>query len=48
MSDYQNPKGGTREPTPKPVPTLGRAPMVTWRQPVGGVRRPSAAAPSSR
>jgi hypothetical protein len=38
MSDYQSPKGGTRQPTPKPVPTLGRVSMVAWRQPVGGVR----------
>lgn len=35
---YETPKGGTRQPTPKPVPTLGRIPMVSWRQPAGGVR----------
>ena len=28
---YQTPTGGTRQPTPKPIPTLGRVPMVTWR-----------------
>ena len=35
---YQTPKGGTRQPTPKPAPTLGRVPMVSWRQPAGGTR----------
>lgn len=35
---YETPKGGTRQPTPKPSPTLGRIPMAAWRQPAGGVR----------
>ena len=35
---YDTPKGGTRQPTPKPLPTLGRVPMHSWRQPAGGVR----------
>jgi len=35
---YVTPTGGSRRPTPKPVPTPGRIPMVTWRQPTGGAR----------
>lgn len=38
MPSYESPKGGTRQPTPKPMPTLGRIPMEAWRQPSGGVR----------
>jgi len=41
---YITPKGGSRQPTPKPEPNPGRIPMVAWRQPVGGVR-PSAPPP---
>jgi hypothetical protein len=35
---YTTPKGGSREPTPRPGPTTSRIPMLAWRQPVGGVR----------
>ena len=35
---YSSPKGGSRTPTPKPGPTLGRISRVAWRQPTGGVR----------
>jgi len=35
---YVTPKGGSRQPTPKPAPKPGHIPMVAWRQPVGGVR----------
>ena len=35
---YVSPTGGTRVPTPKPTPALGRISMVAWRQPTGGVR----------
>lgn len=36
---YTNPIGGTRAPGPKPAPAHGPAPMSSWRQPTGGVRR---------
>jgi hypothetical protein len=42
---YVSPKGGSRQPTPKPCPTLGRITMVAWRQPTGGVRSTVAPAP---
>jgi hypothetical protein len=35
---YTAPKGGTRAPSPKPSPKLGRVPRSSWRQPTGGVR----------
>jgi hypothetical protein len=35
---YVSPTGGSRAPTPKPAPELGRISMVAWRQPTGGVR----------
>ena len=42
---YVTPTGGSRQPTPRPVPTLGRITMVAWRQPVGGVRPAAPATP---
>ena len=44
---YSSPKGGSRTPTPKPGPTLGRITRSAWRQPIGGVR-PSASPGASR
>ena len=41
---YVSPRGGSRLPTPKPGPTLGRLSRLAWRQTIGGVR---AAAPSA-
>jgi hypothetical protein len=35
---YVSPKGGSRLPTPKPGPRMGRITRVAWRQPVGGAR----------
>jgi len=35
---YATPIGGSRVPTPKPAPRVGRISMVAWRQPMGGVR----------
>jgi hypothetical protein len=35
---YVTPTGGSRQPAPRPIPTLGRLAMTSWRQPVGGVR----------
>ena len=35
---YVAPKGGTRAPSPKPTPKVGRVPRFSWRQPTGGVR----------
>ncbi len=40
---YVTPTGGSRQPTPKPVPTVGRITMVAWRQPTGGARTTSVA-----
>ncbi len=42
--EYRSPPGGVRRPTPQPVPSAGRIPMLAWRQPLGGIRvaRPSA------
>jgi hypothetical protein len=45
---YVTPTGGTRQPTLKPGPTLGRISMATWRQPTGGVRTGSLPAPGTR
>jgi hypothetical protein len=45
---YVTPTGGSRQPTPKPVPTLGRITMTSWRQPVGGIRSTSVPAPGTR
>lgn len=45
---YSTPTGGSRQPTPKPVPTLGRVTMVAWRQPIGGVRRSATPSPGTR
>jgi hypothetical protein len=42
---FVTPTGGSRQPTPKPGPTLGRVTMTAWRQPVGGTRAPSNPAP---
>ena len=35
---YVSPQGGTRQPTPKPSPAIGRVPRSAWRQPSGGTR----------
>ena len=35
---YVSPTGGSRTPTLKPGPTLGRISRLAWRQPIGGVR----------
>jgi hypothetical protein len=35
---YVSPAGGSRAPTPKPRPSIGRVTMVAWRQPTGGTR----------
>jgi hypothetical protein len=45
---YVTPTGGSRQPTPKPAPTLGRITMTAWRQPVGGVRPASTTPPATR
>lgn len=45
---YVTPTGGSRQPTPKPIPTLGRVTMGTWRQPLGGVRSTSKPSPGTR
>jgi hypothetical protein len=45
---YVTPTGGSRQPTPKPVPTLGRVTMTSWRQPVGGIRSTSVPSPGTR
>jgi hypothetical protein len=42
---YTNPRGGSRLPTPRPAAPVGRIPMSSWRQPVGGLR--STAAPAA-
>jgi hypothetical protein len=36
---YSMPKGGTTAPSPKPGPSLGRTPMLAWRQPIGGTTK---------
>jgi hypothetical protein len=45
---YVNPTGGSRQPTPKPGPSVGRISMTAWRQPTGGVRSAGIPAPGSR
>jgi hypothetical protein len=45
---YVTPTGGSREPTPKPAPAVGRITMAAWRQPVGGVRPASPATAATR
>jgi hypothetical protein len=45
---YVTPNGGSRQPTPKPVPARGRITMAAWRQPLGGVRSTSTPAPGTR
>ncbi len=45
---YITPTGGSRHPTPKPGPSLGRVSMVAWRQPTGGVRSASLPSPGTR
>ena len=44
---YLTPTGGSRAPTVKPAPGLGRISMVAWRQPTGGARA-VAPAPGAR
>ena len=43
---YVSPTGGSRTPTPKPGPQLGRITRLAWRQPTGGVRTTAPAAGS--